>query len=221
MSADLPQPSRGYAYRYQVYLPPCYMAEAESFYPVLYLVPGRSSASGAWFAAGLADIVDHMIWSKEILPFIIVATENTDADPMAATISDELVPIVESQYPILDDKQYHAVAGGSLGGIAAYRLAFQHPDTFSSAAIFGAGAISGEESRIQAWLSAMTDENRVRVFMDTGDEDPLMLERAEVMKSLLDEMDIENQLHTGHGGHNYAYWVDNFEIYLRWLATDW
>jgi len=41
------------------------------------------------------------------------------------------------------------------------------------------------------------------------------------MKSLLDELGIENQLHSGDGGHNYAYWVGNFEEYLQWLAKDW
>lgn len=47
VSADLPQPTRGYAYNYRVYLPPCFSAESESRYPVLYLVPGRSSGL-AW-----------------------------------------------------------------------------------------------------------------------------------------------------------------------------
>lgn len=136
---------------------------------------------------------------------IVVATENIDNDPLAETIYNELMALVEIQYSTMNDRQYRAVPGGSLGGVAAYRLAFQDPDTFSSAGIFGAGAISGEEPGINEWLSAMHEENRIRVFMDTGDEDPLVLDRAEVMKSMLDKMGFENMLHTGHGRHNYAY----------------
>jgi enterochelin esterase-like enzyme len=219
--AELSEPTRGYAYSYRVYLPPCFSAESESKYPMLYLVPGRSSGPDSWFNLGLAEIVDGLILSGEIPPLIIITTENTDFDPMAEAIYKELIPYVEGQYPIMNDRRYRAVAGGSLGGIAAYRLAFQYPDKFFSAAIFGAGAISGEEKQIDSWLSSMTDANRVRVFMDTGDEDIFMLDRAQVMKSILDEAGIENQLHIGHGGHNYAYWISNFEMYLKWLTRDW
>jgi enterochelin esterase-like enzyme len=219
--AELSEPTRGYAYSYRVYLPPCFSAESESQYPVLYLVPGLNSGPDSWFNSELVEIVDRLILSGEIPPLIIVTTESTNFDPMAETIYKELIPYVESQYPIVNDRRYRSVAGGSLGGIAAYRLAFQYPEKFSSTAIFGAGAISGEEKQIDAWLSAMTDANRIRVFMDIGDEDILVLDRAQVMKSILDDAGIENQLHVGQGGHNYAYWVSNFEMYLKWLTKDW
>jgi enterochelin esterase-like enzyme len=218
---ELSEPTRGYTYHYGVYLPPCFSDENEAQYPVLYLVPGQNGRPDSWLKSGLTEIVDGLILSGEIPPFIIITTEHTDFDPMAETIYKELIPYVESQYPIVDERRYRAVAGASLGGIAAYRLAFQYPDTFSSAGIFGSGAISGEEKQIDSWLSSMTDANRVRVFMDTGDEDFLMLERAQVMKSILDEAGIENQLHIGHGGHNFTYWVSNFEMYLKWLTRDW
>lgn len=219
--AELTEPARGYPYSYRIYLPPCFTAESKARYPVLYLVPGRSSSPDTWFAAGVAEVADRLILRGEMAPFLIVATENTDADPQAETIYKELVPFVESQYPILNDRRYRAVAGGSLGGIAAYRLAFQHPDTFSSAGIFGAGAISGEESQIRSWLSEMTDANRTRVFMNSGEADPFMLERARVMKSILEQASIENQLYVDDGAHQYSDWVANFERYLKWLSQDW
>ncbi|MEN9561847.1 MAG: hypothetical protein RIR73_91 [Chloroflexota bacterium] len=218
---EVPETARGYPYTYQIYLPPCFSADPESRYPVLYLVPGRGSSTNAWFAAGLGDVADELILNEEIPPFILVATENIDSDAMAESIYNDLLPYIETNYPIASDRKHRAVAGGSLGGVAAYRLAFQHPETFSSAGIFGAGAISGEEERIRAWLASMPEGNRVRVFMDTGEEDPLMLERAFVMRSILDEMEIENQLHSGQGGHTYEYWVESFETYLKWLVKDW
>jgi enterochelin esterase-like enzyme len=221
ISAELAGAARGYPYSYRVYLPPCFSAESEARYPVLYLVPGRSSSPDTWFAAGAAEVVDQLILNNEIPPFIIVTTENIDSDPQAETIYKELIPFVESHYPIAADRRYRAVAGGSLGGIAAYRLALQYPDTFASAGIFGAGAISGEEPQIRRWLSQMNDVNRTRVFMNSGEGDPFMLERARVMKSILDEAGVENELYVDEGGHHYTYWVPNFEMYLKWLAQDW
>jgi enterochelin esterase-like enzyme len=221
VGAELTETDRGYPYSFRVYLPPCFSAESEAHYPVLYLIPGRSGSPDHWLNAGLLEEVDRIILDGEVQPIILVSTENTDSDPQAETIYKELIPFVESEYPIADNRRYRAVAGGSLGGIAAYRLAFQYPDSFSSAGIFGAGAISGEEKQIRTWLESMTEANRTRVFMDTGDEDIFMLERAQVMKSILDEADIENQLHVGHGGHNYTYWVGNFEMFLKWMTRDW
>jgi S-formylglutathione hydrolase FrmB len=67
----------------------------------------------------------------------------------------------------------------------------------------------------------MNDASRTRVFMNSGEEDPLMLERARVMESMLAEAGVENELYVDAGGHHYTSWVPNFEMYLKWLAKDW
>lgn len=221
VSVDLPQPAGDPPYNFRVYLPPCFSAEGSARYPVLYLIPGSRSSPDSWLKAGLPEELDKLILSKKVAPLILVTTENTDNDPAAEIIYKDLVPFVESQYPIAGDRRHRAVAGGSLGGISAYHLAFQHPDTFSSAGIFGAGAIPGEEMQIRSWLARMNDANRTRVFMNSGRQDPSMLEYARTMKVLLDEAGVENELLVDEGGHHYKYWVPNFGTYLAWLAKDW
>jgi len=84
--AELSQSSGGYVYSYRVYLPPCFSAESEFRYPVLYLVPGRGGGPDSWFAAGLAKIVDALILNKKIPPLIIITTESIDGDPFGETM---------------------------------------------------------------------------------------------------------------------------------------
>src|SRR5688572_11167077 len=55
VKAELSEPSRGYPYSYRVYLPPCFSAEGEARYPVLYLIPGRLSSPVSWLTAGLPE----------------------------------------------------------------------------------------------------------------------------------------------------------------------
>ncbi|MCI0579340.1 MAG: esterase family protein [Chloroflexi bacterium] len=209
---------RGYAYRFQVYRPPCYEAESGRLYPVVYLLPGRGGSPGDWFAAGVGQAADDLILSGEVPPLIIVATETTDLDRYGEAILDELMPYVESHYHVRPERAYRAVAGGSLGGVGAYRLAFGHPQTFASAGLFGSGVVSGEEEQVRAWLAAIPGEQRPRVFLNCGEQDTLMLDRARAMISLLDEAGLPAESVFSPGEHNYAYWVANFPAYLRWLA---
>jgi enterochelin esterase-like enzyme len=220
-SAELPQPADGSAYSYRIYLPPCYSADSELRYPVLYLIPGSKSSPDSWLKAGLPDEMDKLILGKTIPPMIVITTENTDNDPMGETIYNKLIPAVERQYPIAADRRYRAVAGGSLGGITAYHLAFHYPETFSSAGLFGSGLAPGEEMQVRLWLAQMNDANRTRVFLNSGAEDSYMLDLAKAMKSILDEMDIENQLYADESGHHYKYWIPNFDKYLTWVAEKW
>ncbi|MBE2221262.1 MAG: hypothetical protein IAF02_06965 [Anaerolineae bacterium] len=214
-------PSRGYSYSYFIYLPPCYDRDVAHTYPVLYLLPGRGSGPGSWFAAGANDVADALILSGKIAPFVIVSTENTDSDQLAETIYNDLMPHIESSYRVKAERPFQAVAGGSLGSIGAYRLAFQYPDQFASVGMFGGGLIHGEEEQAAAWLTDMAEAERPRLFLNTGEQDPLMLERAKVMIEMLDTYQIDHTELFTPGEHTYGYWVSNLPTYFEWLAQDW
>jgi len=219
----LAETRRGYSYSYGLYLPPCFDPDADRPYPIVYLIPGRTSGPATWFAAGAAEIADELIFSREVPPFLIVTTQNIDseAEMYAATIIEDLMPDIESRYPVSASRRHRSVGGGSLGSVAAYRIGFRHPDRFSAIGLFGGGAIAGEEDRIRDWLAAMPPGLKPRVFINSGFQDPYMQDAARVMMGLLDEADVPHIHFFTGGGHNYAYWAMYLPAYFHWLALDW
>ena len=213
----------GRVYRFGLYLPPCFSDDRGVKLPIIYFVPGRTSTPKTWFDAGLAAVADELIVSGELLPFMIVTTQNIDnRDEMFAdTIVNELIPYVESSFPVDPERRHHAVAGGSLGGIAAYRIGLGMPGHFASVAMFGSGIVHGEEARIRELLGAIPENERPRFFLNTGFQDPLMLERARAMLGILDEFGIPHTHIFTSGSHDYAYWAANLPAYLHWTALDW
>ncbi|HSG42218.1 MAG TPA: alpha/beta hydrolase-fold protein [Anaerolineales bacterium] len=231
-SLDCDQPGRvevfsfnseiqSYDYFYRVYLPPCYDKHLERQYPILYLVPGRDGGPNGWYGAGAVDIFDELILNETIPPFIVVSTKNFSDDPYGDILIKEIMPIIQSDFRTINDRKYRAIAGGSLGAVSSYRMVFLYPDTFSSAGMFGGGLIHGEEQALEEWISALTSDNQPRVFLNSGEGDPLMLDRAQVMVSYLDEAGIENEYVWGAGNHTYGYWLEAFPQYLVWMSRDW
>jgi len=221
LSSEIENVSRGYSYRYMIYLPPCYDATANPGYPVIYLVPGLGSGANAWFNVGINDIADQLILSGEVSPFIIVGTEATSNDPSGADIIKDLIPHVESNFNALEGRSYQAIAGASLGGSAAYRLTFQNPDEFASVGMFGSGLIIGEDEQVATWLASTKKANQPRVFFNSGEQDPLMVERAQAMVEILEDAGIPYELVIGEGDHSYVYWASNMYQYFKWVAEEW
>lgn len=220
-SLSLESATLGYSYAYRLYLPPCFNPASETGYPILYLVPGRGSGPAAWFTANIHQLADELTLAGEIEPFLIVATDNTDSDPQATVILQDLYPAIEQDHPVRVGRRYHAVAGASLGGIAAYRMALSRPDLFSSAAVFGSGMFSGEEAQVEAWIQALQPGQELNFFFNAGEQDPLMLERARALEALLARHNIPSTLLVDNGAHDYDSWARNFPAYLRWLSAHW
>ncbi len=204
-----------------LYLPPCYGTARGVSYPVLYLLPGAGGAPMDWFGAGTAAIAERSILGGEVPPFIIVATDDTYEDITLEAILDKVIPYIEGHTRADARRRWRAVAGGSLGGASAYTLAFEHPDAFASAGVFGNGIITGMDGQIREWLRVIPPGLKPRVFLNSGAGDTFMLQQAKLLIPLLDEAGIAHTDVFGPGGHDYATWTANFPAYFRWLSEDW
>ena len=220
-SGQIENARRGYTYTFKIYLPPCYKPAIKPGYPVVYLVPGLGGSINVWYNVEVNEIADQLIIDDQIPPFIIVTTESSSNDPYVEDIYSDLIPYIDRQFNTLKDRNHRAVAGGSLGGIAAYRLVFQYPDEFASVGIFGSGVINGENEQVKNWLAETSSQNRPRVFINVGEQDPLMLDQAYEMTEILKQYSIPYEFIVEDGDHSYAYWATNMKTFFRWVALDW
>jgi enterochelin esterase-like enzyme len=204
-----------------IYLPPCYVPQSKHLYPTLYLLPGFSGTAHDWFNSGVEKLADAAILNGDIAPFLIVGAPDTFDDLDARVVYETILPYIEDHYPTAADRRYRAAAGGSYGGAAAYHLALKHPDLFSSAGIFGNGAARGEEDSIRAWLAATPKNIKPRVFINVGESDTYMLQRAKVLVPILEAGGVAQVDIFSPGGHNYAYWLGNFPAFFHFLAQIW
>lgn len=152
-----------------VYLPPGYDANAPQRYPVLYLLHGFANDHHSWHRYGRAnDILDNLLASKAIRPFIVVmplgyggASVNGDGSgiPPAGAgafggdfalyerdLLEDIVPLVDGKYRTLANRENRAIVGFSMGGMQAGRFGLGHLDTFSHVGIMSAGLLGNPAS---------------------------------------------------------------------------
>jgi len=141
----LPTTSLAEPLAYTVYLPEGYGASEER-YPVLYLLHGFGADEREWIVGGrIDDRLDRMIAAEEISPVIAVmpgadkswyvdsARFRGPGDYETAIVQD-LTAAIDAAYRTWPDRGHRAIAGLSMGGYGALRLAFAHPGMFGAVA---------------------------------------------------------------------------------------
>jgi enterochelin esterase family protein len=130
---------------YALYLPPGY-AEGTDRLPVIYLLHGAGGVGRHWLTEGYArETADKLIAEHRIAPMILVMpdAENSwyvdSADvngpgDYATAISRDLVAWIDGHYRTRAERSGRGIAGISMGGFGAFRLAFLHPEEYAAAA---------------------------------------------------------------------------------------
>jgi len=211
--------------QYQIYLPPCYLENSESHYPVLYLLHGYAYTNQQWIRLGLIETMDNGIRENTLPPFIVVLPLEEPFDPPDisnygdALISD-LVPWVDSHYRTLEDAQYRGIGGLSRGAAWAIRLGFEHWDAFSRVGAHSLPLFEADGSDIIPWMINSPRQNLPRFFIDIGRND-LEQESAQEFAALLDAYGIAHEWYLFNGDHTEAYWAAHLDHYLNWHAANW
>jgi len=177
----LRSPSMGMDVGYNVYLPPGYEESADK-YPVVYFLHGAGGTENS-DAGGFSGLVSKLIDAKAIPPVICVFPnggmsgyqDRPDQKIMGETlIVRELLPEIDSHYRTKATASGRSLAGFSMGGGGAMRLATKYPDLFSAAGSWAAalmtrGGVSNPADVVRANKDKLV--GHVRLLMVVGDKD--------------------------------------------------
>lgn len=134
-----------------VYLPPSYATAKKRRYPVLYLLHGYGRTVEGWVPfIDLPGSADRDIASGAAKEMILVIPDaNTlyggsmySSSPTTgdweAYITRDLVTYIDDHYRTIAKRESRGLAGHSMGGYGAWRIAMKYPDVYS--AVYGLSA---------------------------------------------------------------------------------
>jgi enterochelin esterase-like enzyme len=131
-----------------VYTPPGYDGTTTR-YPVLYLQHGAGEDSTGWTKQGRANLIlDNLIAAKKAVPMLVVmdtgyaykANAPLEAAPNGPPrransfedlVVDDLIPMIDSTYRTIADRDHRAMAGLSMGGMQSLQITSGHLDKFA------------------------------------------------------------------------------------------
>ncbi len=134
--------------RAMIYTPPGYDADPTKKYPVLYLQHGGGEDETGWSKQGhMSFILDNLIAEKKAVPMIVVMEKGyaarANSTPQAGgprrgdggafedVVMKDLIPMIDSTYRTIADRDHRAIAGLSMGAGQALQIGMNHLDTFS------------------------------------------------------------------------------------------
>jgi enterochelin esterase-like enzyme len=181
-----------------IYTPPDYSEDKK--YNVLYLLHGIGGDEREWYSNGSPqNILDNLYDNQKLEQMIVVlpngrAMVNDDAsgdifapDKVQAfetfefDLLNDLIPFIDSNYPVLTGRENRAIAGLSMGGGQALNFGLAHPDTFAWVGSFSAApntkapaALIPNPSAIadsisQLWISCGTNDGLLFISQQTHD----------------------------------------------------
>ncbi len=215
-----------------VYTPPGF--DKKKKYPVLYLLHGIGGDEKEWLKGGNPQLIlDNLYAEKKIEPMIVVmpngramkddrATGNIMAQDKVAAFATfeqdllkDLIPFIESKYPVLKDREHRAIAGLSMGGGQSLNFGLGNLDKFA----WVGGFSSAPNTKIPSELMPDPEEAKKKLkllFISCGDQDRLIT----FSKRTHDYMFQNNVPHVYYiepGVHDFKVWKNGLYMFSQFL----
>lgn len=239
MRVILPQPTKTHAHHYpgEAMQPP---------HPTLYLLHGLGDNSAAWTRQ---TSLERYVWKKNLAVVMPEVHRSFYADMVRGNkywtfVSEELPRVCRRFFPLSDKREDNFVAGLSMGGYGAFKLALTHPERFCAAAslsgaldrtrrmdvsdkmteefrnVFGdlsAYPGSGNDLLHLASELARSKKNRPALFQCCGTADFVYPENV-AYRDHLNALGIDSTYREHPGReHDWGYWDQTIQDVLEWL----
>ncbi|MEJ5352489.1 MAG: alpha/beta hydrolase-fold protein [Melioribacteraceae bacterium] len=205
-----------------IYTPPSYSEDKK--YNVLYLLHGIGGDEREWYNNGNPHIIlDNLYAEQKLEPMIVVlpngrAMVNDDAtgdifapDKVKAfetfewDLLHDLIPFIDSHYPVLTSRENRAIAGLSMGGGQALNFGLAHLDTFAWVGAFSPAPNTKLPNQLVPNPSFVAD-HILQLWISCGSNDGLLYISKQTHE-YLERYGVPHIYHIVPGaGHDWTVW---------------
>jgi len=215
---------------YYVYTPPSYDPTAKKTYPVLYLLHGFSDDASGWTAVGYGNVIlDNLIAQGKAKTMIVVMPlgygtmefvrmgwgvwdhtnmRDKNLTRFRNTLLTEVMPRVESEYRIAQDRSSRAIAGLSMGGTESLLTGLNNLDKFAWIGAFSSGGIPDDFQTSFPSLDAKANQRIRLLWIACGTEDDLITKNRS-FKQWLKSKGVQHTDIETPGQHTWMVWRRN------------
>ncbi len=212
-----------------VYTPPGYSADKK--YPVLYLLHGIGGDEKEWLNGTPQQMMDRLVAEGKAKTMIIVmpngramvddkATGNIFAQDKVEAFArfeedllKDLIPFVESNYPVVSSRESRAIAGLSMGGGQSLNFGLGNPDTFAWVGAFSAAPNTRMPEEL---IKQIKDVNSIPqlIWFSCGDQDGL-INISNRTHEYLKQQGIKHTYIIDEGGHDFKFWKSSLYHFVQ------
>jgi enterochelin esterase-like enzyme len=215
-----------------VYTPPGYDGNANTKYPVLYLLHGGGEDERGWTLQGKTDLIlDNLIADGKAKPMIIVMMDGNSASTgfgeqtfkmFESELKQVVIPYVEKTFRVQSDSKSRALAGLSMGGLQTLYAGIYNHEMFSALGIFSSGWLPNQKSISDAQYDYMkrnagTLNSNVMFWVAMGGKEDIAYDNCQTMLSKFKELNIKYTYHEYPGGHTWPVWRNNLYLFSQQL----